>query len=276
MDDAAMDRLLKLKGLMDSGALTAEEFAAQKTAILNAPAQGSQVVGMVQSGMTQQLGMPPMSVPQVSPSFCTITITKPTADAKSGITIVNLPHDRRPGVAVEALVPGGLAAEAGFTVGDEIATINGIAPNSHEDATRLLKEKRVVEIVLKPKGVTHQPMMLAQQPVQPMMPAQQPGMVQPVQPMMPGQFMPRLPPPGCPPGGEYKIVLFVGPQTEQTANCLALTGCLFMGAFGAGFLCCILGECARCDPKDEKEVYALGGQYYTLNGTIDTKVVRPK
>ena len=66
----------------------------------------------------------------------------------------------------------------------------------------------------------------------------------------------RLPPPGCPPGGVFEDVPYVGPIT-----------------------CCItfwLGELAMCSPLccpcDTKEMYiAPDGTHYSLTGTVDEK-----
>jgi hypothetical protein len=93
-----------------------------------------------------------------------------------------------------------------------------------------------------------------------------------IMPVQPGMIQARPPPPGCPPGGSYQMVKYCGPQTKQSADCLAITGLLLLPAMGVGIWCFIFSACARADPKDEKELYVLGGTYYTLNGTIDTNV----
>ena len=65
----------------------------------------------------------------------------------------------------------------------------------------------------------------------------------------------RLPPPGCPPGGVFKNVEYVGPIT-----------------------CCITFWCLEsmcsplCCPCDTKEMYiAPDGTHYSLTGTVDEK-----
>jgi hypothetical protein len=99
----------------------------------------------------------------------------------------------------------------------------------------------------------------------------QPGMSQP------GMMAQQRPPPfGCPPGGEFVMVKYKGPVTEQaqrshTSTCCIL-GILFGAFFGAGAICCLLSACPPQDLKDEKEVYQVGGTFYTLNGVVDTSV----
>ena len=84
----------------------------------------------------------------------------------------------------------------------------------------------------------------------------------------------RPPPPGCPPGGQYLMVKYVGPATQQAQQnhgifcCIA--GTLFI--IGPGIICCILAAFPPQDLKDEKEVYQVGGRYYSQNGTVDTNV----
>jgi len=117
---------------------------------------------------------------------------------------------------------------------------------------------------------------------QPVMPAQAGYATQPVQagyavqPLaaQPAGFQERPPPPGAPPGGTYKMVHYVGPQTQQAGLCCCIIG--FLLIIGPGICCIIAGAFAGAEPKDQKEVYAViqGGEetYYSLNGTIDTKV----
>ena len=110
-------------------------------------------------------------------------------------------------------------------------------------------------------------------PIQPVItPVMHPAVPQGIQPVPAFYGGARPPPPGCPPNGEYVMVKYCGAQTQQAANCLALVGCLFLPAWGAGIICCCMAGCAAQDPKDEKEVYRIGGQHYTLNGTLDTNV----
>ena len=99
----------------------------------------------------------------------------------------------------------------------------------------------------------------------------QPGMMQPGMMMANGGMM-RPPPPGCPPGGQYVMVKWCGPQTHQGAECMKLAGCIMLPAWGVGLICCFIACCMENDPKDEKEVYKLGDQHYTLNGTLDERV----
>ena len=86
----------------------------------------------------------------------------------------------------------------------------------------------------------------------------------------------RPPPPGCPPGGQFLMVKYKGPVTEQAqqhhSSTCCIIGTLFLPAMGAGIICCLFAGCPPEDLKDEKEVYKLGGQHYTLNGTLDTNV----
>ena len=99
----------------------------------------------------------------------------------------------------------------------------------------------------------------------------QPGMMQPGMMMANGGMM-RPPPPGCPPGGQYVMVKWCGPQTQQGAECMKLAGCIMLPAWGVGLICCCIGCAMENDPKDEKEVYKLGDQHYTLNGTLDERI----
>ena len=94
-----------------------------------------------------------------------------------------------------------------------------------------------------------------------------PGGIQPIM-MQPGMMgNQRPPPPGCPPGGQYVMVKWCGPQTQQGAECMKLAGCIMLPAWGVGLICCCIACAMENDPKDEKEVYKLGGNYYSLNGT---------
>ena len=69
---------------------------------------------------------------------------------------------------------------------------------------------------------------------------------------------PRTPPPGAPPGGEYRMVPYVGPSTWLAVIAVAV-------CFG---VCAPLPCCCPCDTK---ELYvAPDGTHYTANGTIDT------
>lgn len=68
----------------------------------------------------------------------------------------------------------------------------------------------------------------------------------------------RLPPPGCPPGGVFENVSYVGPIT-----CIItfLLGELFFGFCSP--LCC---------PCDTKEMYiAPDGTHYSITGSVDKK-----
>ena len=104
-----------------------------------------------------------------------------------------------------------------------------------------------------------------------------PGMMmQPIM-MQPGMMgNQRPPPPGCPPGGQFLMVKYKGPATQQAqqhhASTCCIIGTLFLPAMGAGIICCLFAGCPPEDLKDEKEVYQVGGTYYTLNGTVDTNV----
>ena len=86
----------------------------------------------------------------------------------------------------------------------------------------------------------------------------------------------RPPPPGCPPGGQFLMVKYEGPKTQKYQQSYSRTCCiigtLLVPAFGAGIICCLCAACPPPDLKDEKEVYQVGGTYYTLNGTVDTNV----
>ena len=106
-----------------------------------------------------------------------------------------------------------------------------------------------------------------------------PKQVAPVM-MQPGMMgNQRPPPPGCPPGGQFLMVKYKGPVTEQAqqhhSSMCCIIGTLFLPAMGAGIICCICAACPPPDLKDEKEVYQVGGTYYTPNGTVDTNVGHP-
>ena len=107
-----------------------------------------------------------------------------------------------------------------------------------------------------------------------------PGMMmQPIM-MQPGMMgNQRPPPPGCPPGGQFLMVKYKGPATQQAqqhhASTCCIIGTLFLPAMGAGIICCLFAGCPPEDLKDEKEVYQVGGTYYTPNGTVDTNVGHP-
>ena len=107
--------------------------------------------------------------------------------------------------------------------------------------------------------------------------ASAPGMMQQPIMMQPGMMgNQRPPPPGCPPGGQFLMVKYKGPATQQAqqhhASTCCIIGTLFLPAMGAGIICCLFAGCPPEDLKDEKEVYQVGGTYYTLNGTVDTNV----
>ena len=59
---------------------------------------------------------------------------------------------------------------------------------------------------------------------------------------------------------------------EKHTECCCILGFIFIMGFGAGIICCLFAGCPPEDLKDEKEVYQVGGTYYTLNGTVDTNV----
>ena len=85
----------------------------------------------------------------------------------------------------------------------------------------------------------------------PVVPVAQPVSAAAVTPVAPDGNV-RLPPAGCPPGGVFKNVEYVGPIT-----------------FLMFFLC---GPQSLCCPCDEKEMYiAPDGKHYSLNGTVDEK-----
>ena len=90
---------------------------------------------------------------------------------------------------------------------------------------------------------------------QPVVPVAQPVSAVAVLPVAPGGNV-RLPPPGCPPGGVFKNVPYVG----DTTWCIAL--CFLEVALCTPLLC----------PCDTKEMYiAPDGTHYSLNGTVDEK-----
>ena len=68
------------------------------------------------------------------------------------------------------------------------------------------------------------------------------------------------------------MVKYCGPETQQAQNMCCLIGICFIGAFGAGIICCLISGCVQGDPKDQKEVYKVHDMHYTLNGTLDPKV----
>ena len=86
----------------------------------------------------------------------------------------------------------------------------------------------------------------------------------------------RPPPPGCPPGGQFLMVKYEGPKTQKYQQAYSRTCCiigtLLVPAFGAGIICCLLVGWPPVPLKDEKEVYQVGGTYYSLNGRVDTNV----
>ena len=86
----------------------------------------------------------------------------------------------------------------------------------------------------------------------------------------------RHPPPGCPPGGQFLMVKYEGPKTQKYQQSYSRTCCiigtLLVPAFGAGIICCLLVGWPPVPLKDEKEVYQVGGRYYSLNGRVDTNV----
>ena len=101
-----------------------------------------------------------------------------------------------------------------------------------------------------------------------------PKQVAPVM-MQPGMMgNQRPPPPGCPPGGQYLMVKYVGPATQQAQQSHGIMCCILGTLFiiGPGIICCILAAFPPQDLKDEKEVYQVGGTYFTPNGTVDTNV----
>ena len=78
-------------------------------------------------------------------------------------------------------------------------------------------------------------------------------------------------PVGCPPGGQYLMVKYMGPATQQAQSSHS-TFCCILGILCGNPICCLCAACPPPDLKDEKEVYQVGGTYYTLNGTVDTNV----
>ena len=98
-----------------------------------------------------------------------------------------------------------------------------------------------------------------------------PKQVAPVM-MQPGMMgNQRPPPPGCPPGGQFLMVKYRGPVTQQAQQHHS-SMCCIIGILCANPICCLCAACPPPDLKDEKEVYQVGGTYYTLNGTVDTNV----
>ena len=95
-----------------------------------------------------------------------------------------------------------------------------------------------------------------------------------MQPGMMGNQRP--PPPGCPSGGQFLMVKYEGPKTQKYQQSYSRTCCiigtLLVPAFGAGISCCLLAAWPPVPLKDEKEVYQVGGRYYSLNGRVDTNV----
>lgn len=83
--------------------------------------------------------------------------------------------------------------------------------------------------------------------------------------LQPGMMRP--PPPGCPTGGEYVRVRYSGPATQNAKGIRCILGFVIPPLAP----CCWLGACLMDSlaPKDIKEVYQLGGTYYTMNGTVD-------
>ena len=90
-----------------------------------------------------------------------------------------------------------------------------------------------------------------------------------MQPGMMGNQRP--PPPGCPSGGQFLMVKYRGPVTQQAQQHHS-SMCCIIGILCANPICCLCAACPPPDLKDEKEVYQLGGTYYTPNGTVDTNV----
>ena len=97
---------------------------------------------------------------------------------------------------------------------------------------------------------------------------QQPGMMMPQQQMMmPQQQMMVMQqpmgggrvPPGCPPGGNVKLVKYWG-QTAWIICCI--------GNFLFGVPTCLCQPCCFCD---KGEYYVLGQEYYTLSGARVSK-----
>jgi len=90
---------------------------------------------------------------------------------------------------------------------------------------------------------------------QPVVPVAQPVSAVAVLPVAPGGNV-RLPPPGCPPGGVFKNVPYVG----DTTWCIAL--CFLEVTLCTPLLC----------PCDTKEMYiAPDGTHYSPTGTLDEK-----
>ena len=180
----------------------------------------------------------------------------------------NLPPSRKMRVALPS--PGAHEAE------EERVRLDA-ADHAKEQRARQKEEKRALQEefdaqktdILEAPATETQPGMAQPQSV--MAQASLAGVMQPGM-MQPGMMRP--PPPGCPPGGEYKKVQYCGPKTEETANCLAFTGLLFLAASGIG-LVCLFGACRTYQqPKDEEELYVLvsNGTFtcYNLNGTLVT------
>ena len=70
------------------------------------------------------------------------------------------------------------------------------------------------------------------------------------------------------------MVKYKGPVTEQAQQSHVSTCCL-LAILCVNPICLLLAACPPEDLKDEKEVYQVGGTYYTPNGTVDTNVGHP-
>ena len=83
--------------------------------------------------------------------------------------------------------------------------------------------------------------------------ADAPGGIQPIM-MQPGMMgNQRPPPPGCPPGGQFLMVKYKGPMTQQAQQSHS-TFCCILGILCGNPICCLCAACPPPDLKDEKDL----------------------
>ena len=218
MDAANMAQLKELASMKESGILNEEEFAQQKAAILSASIAAP--VMPVQAVPAQmQPGMPPVSQMQ-APTRMTFIVEK-ELDGRMQVQL----EDKAAGIFF--VDPGPYLGPAGIVMGDRLVTINGEAPKHATDAaSRTRNAKKGAQLTLD----------ILRQPI---------------------QFQAaRPPPPGCPLGGEFKMVKYSGPATQQ-AQSQHSSMCCILGVLFMNPICCLLSGCPPRELKDEKEVYQV-------------------
>lgn len=211
-------KLKELKDLLDSGALTQEEFDQAKKEVLEQPEPvAAAAVGVEIVSTTKPIEPVPAVPPGQSGMIDkTVTIHKPEADSRFGICMKMVGTN----LIIDSFADGSASAKSDLEVNDVLKKINGECVADDKEAVEKLKAAPVGDVTFEVSRVYRAP---------------------------------RVPPPGAPPGGEWK--------NEKYCGCISCLACMVCG-------CLVL----LCGPYDERTVYVLtDGKKYKEDGTrIDT------